>query len=271
MKQELKEFKRLGFDCVEIPPAGLDVIFNDEIVSQRLERILSVLRRSNLKFTVHSPDPVDLSSGRQEDFQILSATIDFARTIEALTVVYHCGSFSESEERKQREIANLKRLCSKLEGSNTCLVVENTTRQTIEHTLQIVQGVNHPKVKLLIDVGHLFLKVRGSEEEFLRQLSLGLPHAFELHLHDNFGKPEEGYGLSLESQLNFAYLFGVGDLHLPIGLGKIPFEKVFELVRDEFDGIVVVEINDLNRFERDIPDVIKKLKNSLKIGGARRA
>ncbi|WP_448534967.1 sugar phosphate isomerase/epimerase family protein [Pseudothermotoga sp.] len=270
LKEEIEKFERLGFDCVEIPPAGLDVIFNGEIVPERLNRIVQVLNCSSLKFTVHGPDPVDLSSNRKEDLQILSATIDFASTIGAQTVVYHCGWSNESEEKKFREIENLKRLCTKLEKTNVFLVVENT-KQTVEQTLQIVTAVNHPKVKLLIDVGHLFLRVKGDEQKFLEQLSLGLPYTFELHVHDNFGKLEDDAERSLSRELHFAYLYGVGDLHLPLGLGKIPFERVFDLVNEKFDGIVVLEINDLNRFERDIPETLEKLKILSKIGGVQRA
>gem|GEM_PF-503307 len=269
-KEELEKFECLGFDCVEIPPAGLDVIFNGEIVPERLNRIAQVLKRSSLKFTVHGPDPVDLTSDRKEDLQILSATIDFASSIGALTVVHHSGWFVKDEEKKLREIENLKRLCTKLERTNVCLVVENT-KQLVEHTLQIVTAVNHPQVKLLIDVGHLFLRVKGDEQKLLEQLTLGLPHTFELHVHDNFGKLEDDAESSLSRELHFAYLYGVGDLHLPLGLGKIPFERVFELVRERFDGIVVLEINDLNRFERDIPETLEKLKALSNVGGVQRA
>ncbi|KUK03054.1 MAG: Xylose isomerase domain-containing protein TIM barrel, partial [Thermotoga sp. 50_1627] len=270
LKEELEKFERLGFDCVEIPPAGLDVIFTGQIVHGRLNRITQVMKRSSLKFTVHGPDLVDLSSSRKEDLQILSATIDFASSIDALTVVYHCAWLGESAEKKRREIENLKRLCAKLEKTNVCLVVENT-RQLIEQTLQVVTAVNHPQVKLLIDVGHLFLRVKGNEQKFLEQLSLGLSHAFELHVHDNFGKPVNHGKASLSGQIDFAYLYGLGDLHLPLGFGKIPFERVFELVRERFEGIIVLEINDLNRFERDIPETLEKLKVLSYAGGVQRA
>ncbi|WP_448522641.1 sugar phosphate isomerase/epimerase family protein [Pseudothermotoga sp.] len=270
LKEELEKFERLGFDCAEIPPAGLDVIFNGEIIPERLNRIVQILKRSRLKFTVHGPDPVDLSSDRKEDLQIISANVDFAHAIGALTVVYHSGWFGKDEEKKRREIENLKRLCTKLEKTNVCLVVENT-KQTVEQTLQIVTTVNHPKVKLLIDVGHLFLRVKGNEQKFLEQLALGLPLAFELHVHDNFGKPEDDAERSFSRELHFAYLYGVGDLHLPLGLGKIPFERVFDLVKEKFDGIVVLEINDLNRFERDIPETLEKLKALSNVGGVQRA
>lgn len=265
LRAELEKFQRFGFDYAEIPPAGLDVILDGRIVSKRLELILQILKSCSLNFTVHGPDSVNLSSGREEDLSILSATIDFASFVGAESVVYHCGWPGEDGEKKKREIEALKKLCDKLEKMRVILVVENT-RQTIEQTLEIVQAVNHPNVKLLIDVGHLFLRLRGNEGEFLRQISLGLPHAFELHVHDNFGKPEECYEPTMASS-PFAYLYGVGDLHLPIGCGRIPFEELFKLVRGEFDGIVVLEINDLNRFEKDIPESLKKLRALSTAGG----
>ncbi|KAF2957760.1 hypothetical protein AS159_04930 [Thermotoga sp. Ku-13t] len=265
LRTELEKFQRFGFDYAEIPPAGLDVILDGKIVSKRLDPILQILKSCSLKFTVHGPDPVNLSSNREEDFSIVLATIDFASFVGAESVVYHCGWLGEDREKKDREIENLKKLCDKLEKMRVILVVENT-RQTIEQTLEIVQAVNHPNVRLLIDVGHLFLRLRGNEKEFLRQISLGLPHAFELHVHDNFGKPEEDYEPMMASSL-FAYLYGVGDLHLPIGYGRIPFEELFKLVREEFDGIVVLEINDMNRFEKDIPESLEKLRTLSTAGG----
>lgn len=259
LEVELSKFKQLGFDYAEVPPAGLDLIFNGKLSSERFQRYVQLFKSYGMKFTVHGPDPVDLSKDREEDFLILSAVIDFAANIGADSVVYHCAWSGKDGEKKNREIENLKRLSEKLEEKKVHLVVENTV-QTVEQVLEIVRCVNHPMVKLLIDVGHLFLRLRGDRETFLEQFALGLPYAFEIHVHDNFGKPEGDFERNITEQLHFAYLYGVGDLHLPIGLGQIPFERTFELLQNEFQGIVVLEINDLNRFEKDIPESLSKLR-----------
>ncbi|MCS7175296.1 sugar phosphate isomerase/epimerase family protein [Pseudothermotoga sp.] len=259
LETEFRKFKQLGFDYAEVPPAGLDLIFNGKFFKERFLRYKHLFESSGMKFTVHGPDPVDLSKNREEDFLILSATIDFASSIGADSVVYHCGWSGKDDDKKHREIENLKRLSSKLEEKKVCLVVENTT-QTVEQTLEIVYHVNHPKIKLLIDVGHLFLRVRGDEEELIKQFTLGLPYTFEIHVHDNFGKVESDFERNIADQMHFAYLYGVGDLHLPIGLGQIPFEQILKLLQNEFQGIVVLEINDLNRFEKDIPESLSRLR-----------
>lgn len=259
LEAELNKFKQLGFDYAEVPPAGLDLILSGKLSQERFHRCVQLLESSGMKFTVHGPDPVDLSKDREEDFLILSAVIDFAEGIGADSVVYHCAWSGKNDEKKNREIENLKRLSEKLEEKKVCLVVENTV-QTVEQVLEIVCSVNHSQIKLLIDVGHLFLRFRGDRETFLKQFALGLPYAFEIHVHDNFGKPEDGFERNITEQLHFAYLYGVGDLHLPIGLGQIPFEQIFELLRNKFQGIVVLEINDLNRFEKDVPESLSKLK-----------
>ncbi len=149
---------------------------------------------------------------------------------------------------------------SKLKG--TVLALENI-HQLVDEVLEVVEAVSSEKIRLLIDLGHLYLRCNGDRFRFLEQIELGLEKSVEIHVHDNFGKQAEDLDEKITQNLHFAYLYGVGDLHLPLGLGTIPYDEVFTVLRKSFDGFAVLEINDLNRFKMDIPNSLSLLREKL--------
>ena len=79
---------------------------------------------------------------------------------------------------------------------------------------------------------------------------------FHLHINDNYGKFDP---LSPASK-NVA--LGYGDLHLPIGWGKIPYEDVFRLIKRTYKhGLYLLEIDD--EFREYYQYAITKLREML--------
>jgi len=64
------------------------------------------------------------------------------------------------------------------------------------------------------------------------------------------------------------YVFGIGDLHLPLGYGAIPYERIFKYIKDsKFSGIVILEINDMNRFRNDYAACLRTIRDHLEGSG----
>ncbi|AIY86073.1 MULTISPECIES: TIM barrel protein [unclassified Thermotoga] len=265
---ELEFFKSIGFDYVEIPAAGLDVIARGRIIRKRLERVKELLSNYNFRYTVHAPDVINLKIKTNPwHYRVMEATIEFAGEINAEVVVYHYGEVDHSidvPERVQRkaEIVALRELADLAKEKGVVIGVENVGHPVSE-VLKLVRAVNHPNVKLVIDVGHLFIVSNYTGIDFYDELKKGLPYAVELHLSDNFGESPQTYQKIPDVEA-FRFVYGIGDLHLPIGEGDIPYNKVFRIIRESgFDGIVILEINSMDRFADEYADSLNLLRRRL--------
>ncbi len=65
------------------------------------------------------------------------------------------------------------------------------------------------------------------------------PVAGHLHVHDSFGRP---YSMTKFYHPAEATALGIGDLHLPIGWGDIPWEEIFSELTFLPDTMLVMEI-----------------------------
>lgn len=82
------------------------------------------------------------------------------------------------------------------------IVLENVLEPEPDMLLKIVSGVNHPKLRLCLDVGHVNAYAKTGVMEWVKALAPWLSH---FHLHNNDGS---------------------WDTHSALGLGTIPMEKL---------------------------------------------
>ena len=248
LDKDLAYFKQVGFDYVEIPVHGVNGVINGELNLENVERVKGMLRKYNLKASVHCPDSLNL---RKDNFdlqeKVFYSSIEFTLELSAKVLVYHKGKF-EREKRddklrnlvREREIEILRVLSEPAGEEEIQICIENDVSSSIEELVTMVGRINRRNVGITYDFGHAFLYYSrfGGEREFLTSIKRALPYLKHIHVHDNFGQA------SITSQ-DDPYInrlpFGEGDLHMPPGMGKIPYEKVFSLIR-EYKGIVVMEI-----------------------------
>jgi len=247
LKRDLAYFEKIGFDYVEIPVHGVDGIINGELNPKNIEKVKEALRKYNLKVTVHSPDPLNL---RKDNFdlqkKVFQSSIEFASRLGAGVLVYHDGDFDGGEQEdefqnlaSEREIETLKVLSEFADKRGVQICIENCT-SSIEKLVMTVRKVNRENVGITYDFGHAFLyySCHDGEEEFLTSIKEALPYLKHVHMHDNFGRANvTSHNGSYINQLPF----GDGDLHMPPGMGGIPYEKIFPLIR-EYKGIAMMEI-----------------------------
>ncbi|MEA3485153.1 MAG: sugar phosphate isomerase/epimerase family protein, partial [Candidatus Aerophobetes bacterium] len=134
------------------------------------------------------------------------------------------------------------------------ICVENGA-SSIKELVIMVREVNRENVGITYDFGHAFLyySCHGGEKEFLTSIKEALPYLKHIHIHDNFGRANVTFqGTSYINQLPF----GEGDLHMPLGMGKIPYEKVVPLIKD-YDGVAMMEI--LPRYRLLYGEALKRL------------
>lgn len=102
--------------------------------------------------------------------------------------------------------------------------------------LRQLEGIDHPNVGLVLDVGHLFIAANEIGFDYLEAIEEASAWVRHLHLSDNFGQLEQG-----SDQEYVRIVFGESDLHLPPGWGIIPFSDVFTRLPD-YKGDLILEI-----------------------------
>ncbi len=262
LERDLSYFKKIGFDYVEIPVHGVDGVINGKLNLENVKRVKEVLRKYNLKAAVHAPNPLNLRKDNLDlQEEVFQSSIEFASELEAKVLVYHGGNFERRKQEgelqnlaSEREIRALKTLGELADKKGVQICLENGA-SSIEKLVTMVREVNRENVGVTYDFGHAFLyySCHGGEKEFLTSIKEALPYLKHIHIHDNFGRA------SMTSQ-DASYIsrlpFGEGDLHLPPGMGKIPYEKIFPLIR-EYKGIAMAEIDP--RYELFYGGIIKRL------------
>lgn len=262
LERDLAHFKKIGFDYVEIPVDGVDGVINGKLNLENVKRVKKALRRFNLKVTAHAPGLLNL---RKDNFdlqeEVFQSSIEFASELEAKVLVYHNGGFKRRKQEgelqnigSEREIRALKTL-GELAGKRGIQICLENGASSIEELITIVKKIDRENVGITYDFGHAFLYYNrhGGEKKFLTSIKEALPYLKHIHIHDNFGRA------NMTSQ-DASYInrlpFGEGDLHLPPGMGKISYEKIFLLIR-EYKGIAMAEIDP--RYEPFYGGIVKRL------------
>lgn len=264
LDRDLAYFKQVGFHYVEIPVHGVDGVVNGELNLKNVERVKEILEKYDLKATVHSPDPLNL---RKDDFdlqkKVFQSSIEFTSKLGAKVLVYHGGRFEGTKRENklenlvsEREIETLRVLSEFAAEREVQICIENGA-SSVEELLMMVRRVNMENVGITYDFGHAFLYYNygchGGEEKFLISIKQSLPYLKHIHIHDNFGRVDV-------ASRNGSYIndlpFGKGDLHMPPGMGRIPYDKVVPLIKD-YDGVAMMEIH--SRYESLYEEALKRL------------
>ena len=195
---------------------GLNGTILDRFKIPSFKRIAAILKKHNLKCTVHAPF-IDLSLGaidslvRKATVKRLKRAIDIASVLEAKSMVFHTGF--EPKHYFEQESAWLKNSYSSLEALlnhakkyDLKLNLENV----YEYTPQIHEAIfsKFPKdqLGLCLDLGHQNVFAKSDMSQWLKSIGSRIG---QLHLHDNRGKWDD---------------------HLAIGSGKVDFHSIFQFL-----------------------------------------
>ncbi|PKP58413.1 hypothetical protein CVT91_08630 [Candidatus Atribacteria bacterium HGW-Atribacteria-1] len=128
----------------------------------------------------------------------------------------------------------------------------------IEDLVDQVKKVNRENVGITLDFGHAYLASKYYRFKFLDSIKLALPYIKHVHIHDCFGKPKQSYE---EQDINLIQ-FGIGDLHMPVGWGEIPYDKIFRILKN-YNGVLCLELKPrFKRFYKYSLEMVKELIES---------
>ena len=270
LDRDLAYFKKIGFDYVEVPVHGVDGILGGQLNSGNTRKVVHMLQKYNLKATVHAPDLLNLREGDFElNQKVFKSSIEFALALEAEILVYHAGNCKRAKQRSQQhqdlaglqEIKALESLSDFAAERGVQICVENVAG-SLEELVRMVGEVDRENVGITCDFGHAFLfySACGRKGDFLESIKKAVPYLRHVHIHDNFGRFTSDFVLdSLTTPYIDRLPFGEGDLHMPPGMGKIPYNKIIPLIKG-YRGVVIMEIDPRYKdFYRELLTSIKKI------------
>ena len=114
------------------------------------------------------------------------------------------------------------------------LAIENLFPFTLDHYAPLpseiaeqINEVNNSNVKCCLDISHAYINCNYRNAHFINEIKMMGPLSEHIHMHDSFGAIERIWTY-IDAE-NTSY--GQGDLHLPLGWGDIPFDKIFDEVQ----------------------------------------
>lgn len=263
-KTDLEKINDMGIGAVELPAHGLDVILNGKLHHGRQEDILNILKEFQFKYSVHSPNPLNLMDKKDPGLHadVLAASLEFARQINAKIVVYHAGRFIPEEEftvfpsrglsQREKDFLMEKEALALQSVSelypDVTIAIENarpyisqspyTYGEYIDALKHQVTRINRDNVKINLDFGHLFMTSTFHGYDPLEAVT-GIRHLVaHTHVHDNFGGTVHHW----EKQQTHQLPFGKGDSHMPVGWGSIPIKEILLILLPDYNGLLMMEL-----------------------------
>lgn len=238
LEHYLTSFLVNGFDSVEIALDVFPLIIDGEVCMNWVDVLREELRKHQLTYSAHIGHGLDLRSDSFDHHkQVLYASIEVCQLLGLNPLVLHYEEESKDSRREERFFQAHAEAADYAAERRVDLCIENIEVERVTPVIEFVKRLSRPNVKLVFDTGHAFLAANHFGFDFSYALKEARPYVGHVHLSDNTGRFEE---LRLSDRLAYDCLpmgyrraFGSGDIHLPPGFGKIPFESVFATLRDQ--------------------------------------
>ena len=241
LPDQLNKCNELSIDSVEIPIFQIDIIVGKKILTSELKKLQSIISKYKFDYTVHGELSVNLMDEKYFDDhkEILKKNIEVSSEIGATHLITHFGYTSinnyenkskyEDLLKKQNECYEEMSLIA--DKNNVTLAIEclfpfdeNSYAPLPSEVANNLNNINHPKIKACLDISHAYINCTYRNAHFINEIKEMAPLSEHVHMHDSFGILQE-MPTYIQSEANS---YGLGDIHLPLGWGSIPFDKVFD-------------------------------------------
>ena len=203
---------------------------------QALRRSLDV---TSLRTVVHGPTNLKLGSSLHD--RAGEGLLEYAHMVGARHVVYHALDVPRQGADTYGEEQSLARLALAAETLGVTICAENLCpvypgAPKVNHdplvVRALVERIGSPALRMLFDLGHanVVADIEGTGVGELLEPALDAIALF--HVHDNMGARRRGGGGFALDPLRL-------DLHLPPGLGTLPWERIAPALHDHAAPLVM--------------------------------
>ena len=191
-------------------------------------------------YSVHGPLAInfmDESFRLPRHFEVLEASLEVAAEIGAGNYVIHSGlaptqqaaGLEAAYDRQREWLAKAGDAAARLDltlcvetlfaGYRGEAHAASPSRLAAE-----LAAIGHPNVMATLDFSHAYIKLDfdGRRDDFVDEVKALAPYARHLHIHDSFGRQDDIWMFTDGERL----AYGHGDLHLPVGWGDIPWDRL---------------------------------------------
>jgi len=232
----LDEAEALGVDTVEIPFFATRLIADTRLLEPALAIFERQMRGRRLGYTSHAllsinlmdePDRLPLHD------RAARACIELSARLGVRQMVLHCGMTTDrypealdaAYARQREALAGLCDFAAE-HGVTICLetIWNFDGRETALPTrlASEIRAVGHDSLKATLDFAHVALQCAIKGADLMEEVAAISPLAEHLHVNDCFGQVRD-HPVSLPGE---ALAYGSGDLHLPLGWGALPWERL---------------------------------------------
>ncbi|MCG7504545.1 sugar phosphate isomerase/epimerase family protein [Mesorhizobium retamae] len=272
--EELDMIEELGVEAIELPTYDMDIVVGGKIRKPQLTALKRACAGRDVVYSVHGPLAInfmDEAYRLPRHFEVLQASLEVAAEVGAEHYVIHSGLMPmqqaagvEAGYQRQREWLAKSGDIARQHGLILCVetlfagyegkgLAASPSRLATE-----LGAINHPNVMATLDFSHAYLKLDfdGRRDEFVEEVKTLAPFSRHLHVHDSFGRQDDIWMFTDGERV----AYGHGDLHLPVGWGDIPWDRL--MAECEFPDGVLFNIELKERYwyaAQDTVDATKEL------------
>jgi sugar phosphate isomerase/epimerase len=251
---DLKHYSDIGADYAELCMGTIDIAAGGKVIPNRLAALTAVTRQFPLKYSVHGLVCSNFmhSATLRQQVEAVKAFLQVCDAVGSQILVHHTGFVSpdrlaDRAGADQREFDALAEVADVAAKYGVRIVLENIFtvqpgeyRKTPSQVADTVRALNHPNIAALIDFSHAYIESTYKGLDFMDELRAMAPVSGHLHVHDSFGVASGDLKTFYPQELT---ALGIGDIHMPIGWGDIPFDEIFDELTFLPGTILMMEIS----------------------------
>jgi sugar phosphate isomerase/epimerase len=253
LDDQLARLESTGASHCELSLYELDLIVGGRILPERRRRLEQICARRALKYTVHGVLTVNFmdEAHLERHKMVCRAMLELCDAVGASVMAHHPGKVPAGPAAHLERLHAIERralfeMAEIAAGYGVRIAVENLfVEDSATYTpdpvrlAKEVAAIDHPNVCGLLDFSHAYIMTRFCGMDYLGALKAFAPQVNHLHVHDSFGVPTTITGFfRLAEQI----AYGMGDLHLPMGWGDLPWDRVLPELSFRPGTVMIVEL-----------------------------
>jgi sugar phosphate isomerase/epimerase len=257
MAADLRHYADIGAEYAELCLGTVDILAGGRVIASRLAALKRTVGEFPLKYSVHGLVSSNLmrSTTLRHQMDVTKALIQVCDAVGAGLLVQHSGFVSpaaplDRADADKRELDALREIASFAARYDVRVALENIFsvqsgqyRKTPAEVAETVRAVNSPNLVATTDFSHAYIECTYRGLDYMAELRAMAPVTGHLHVHDSFGQMAGDTPFQYPQE---ASALGLGDLHLPLGWGDVPWEAIFAELTFLPGTILMMEVS--NRF-----------------------
>jgi sugar phosphate isomerase/epimerase len=253
LDDQIARIEATGASHCELSLYELNLIAGGRILTENRRRREQICARRSLQYTVHGVLTVNFMDEAHLELHksVCRAMLELSGAIGASVMVHHPGIVPAGPAPHLERLHGIERYALFEMGEIAAgygiriavetLFVEDALTYTPDpvRLAREVAEVGHPNVCGLLDFSHAYIMTRFRGMNYLEALKTFAPLVNHLHVHDSFGIPTT---IRDFYRFNEQIAYGMGDLHLPMGWGDIPWDTILPELSFRPGTVMIVEL-----------------------------